>query len=331
MLLIRGFNEEKYAKEIKTGKIGFRDLLTTLLYPENNGYRFSDYYEKAIIEAAVEASTFELDLKNTPANIADMLGLIFNPFMPHFYLSYFHILNENSETWLNENFDDNAHFIFAIPKLQEVEGIDAMVHGPNLIGSQMIYLPESGKARTSTMLVKKAGVVALMQNELDACKPYGSANFDVSMALNGVITSVCCEAFARRCSGRFDDSENEFRLIYKTPTPYIPQTGFFEPVEKRPFSVMVDGILYDGTFVNRGIDTPWGYRKSHNMILETKNPMIAAPITTIKQVMEESRNLRILPYFKPISIKHAFSSYGYIGNKEQCRQFISERITGGLD
>jgi len=67
MLLIRGFNEEQYAKEIKTGKIGFRDLFTTLLYPENNGYRFSDYYEKAIIEAAVEASPFELDLKNTPA------------------------------------------------------------------------------------------------------------------------------------------------------------------------------------------------------------------------------------------------------------------------
>lgn len=327
MLLIRGYNEEQYAREIETGKIGFRDLLNTLLYPENNGYRFSDYYEKEIIEAAIEANPFELDLENTPHDIAQQLNLIFNPFIPHFYLSYFHIVNEKSEEWLNNSFGENAHFIYAVPKLQKLDGMDEMLYDQNLIGSQMIYLPEDGVARTAKRLIQKAGIVALMQNELDACKPYRSANMDVCMAMNNVITSVCCEAFARRCAGEFDDRENEFRLIYKTPTPYVPETGFFEPIEKRPLSINVDGFQYSGTVVNRMVETPWGCHKIHNLILETNSPMVAKPITTIRQVIETGREFRVLPHFKPISIRHAFSSYGYIGGKEKCRQFIVRELT----
>lgn len=326
MLLIRGFNEKRYAREIEKGKIGFRDLLSTLLYPENNGYKFSDYYEQSLIETALLTSKFRLDLVNTSPKIAEQLNLIHNPFIPHFYLSYFHILNKNSEKWLDENFDDNSYFIYAIPKLQKLDNMDEMLIGHNMIGSSMLYLPKDGIARTSKLLLQKAGIVYLMQNELDACKPYGSCNMEICMDLSDMISAICMEALARRCDEKYNDSENEFRMIYKTPTPYVPKTGFFEPIENRGLSIYVDGIKYNGQFIDKKIELDGQKYINHSLFLQTNNPIVNEPLKTLKQIIDEGKKFKILPHFKLISIKNVFSEYNYIGNKEQCRQFIANRL-----
>ena len=332
MILIRGFNQEGFARDIEKGRIGFHDLLTTLLYPENNGYKLSDYYEESLIEAASMISPFELDCEDASDEIKRQLNLLFNPFIPHFYLSYFHILNHHSENWLDQNFSDDSHFIYAIPKLQKLDNVnvDEMLYGRNMIGSRMVYLPKEGIARTNEMAIQKAGMVYLMQNELDACHRKGTkVTLDLAEALSNMIIAVCCEAFARRCDDRFDESENEFRIIYKTPTPYSTDEGIFDADKKRPFSALVDGIPYEGTFFHKSLPLLNGYHQTHNLLLETHSPMVAEPITTIKHVIDSKRNFKLLPHFLSVNIMHSFSQYGYIGNKEKCREFIEDKLKEG--
>lgn len=330
MLLIRGFNQEQYAREIQKGRIGFRDLLTTLLYPESNGYKLSNYYEKSLIEAAIANSPFEINCENSSSEIQKQLNIIFNPFIPHFYLSYFHILNQNSEKWLDNNFDNESHFVYAIPKLQKIGREHETLYGQNMIGSSMVYLPQDGVARTPQMLCQKVGMVYLMQNELDACQIHGGATQNVAVTLSNMMVAVCCEAFARRCDAAFNESENEFRFIYKTPTPFSYEKGSYIADEERPFFALVDGIPYKGTFFSEAVSVSGGYRRSHNMLLETENPMIANPITTLKEVFDNKRDFKVLPHFLPVNIKHSFDQYGYIGNKEECRKFIELKLKEGV-
>ena len=329
MILIRGFNQERFARDIERGTLGFRDLLTTLLYPENNGYKLSDYYEKSLIEVAATLHPFELDCGDVTAEIETQLNLLFNPFIPYFYLSYFHMLNQHSEEWLDRNFDNDSHFIYVVPKLQKLDDVnmDEMLYGRNMIGSRMVYLPNDGIARTAQMTIQKAGMVYLMQNELDACKRKGTkVTMDIAVALNDMINAVCCEAFARRCDDKFDESENEFRIIYKTPTPFSTEEESFVAEKERPFSALVDGILYDGTFFHKTLAMPCGYQRTHNLLLKTQSPMVTEPITTIKRVFDNKRKFKLLPHFLPVNVKHSFSQYGYIGNKEECRKFIELKL-----
>ena len=159
MILIRGFDKEQYAREIHTGKIGFRDMLTTLMYHERNGYKLSDYYETDLIRTIKKFDIRNLDGYASSQIQKEHLSLIFDFFVPYFYLSYFHILNTHSESWLDQNFDDNSYFIFAIPRLQTLDQVDATMWGKNMMGSSMIYLPPESKDIKAEFLVRKAGVM----------------------------------------------------------------------------------------------------------------------------------------------------------------------------
>ena len=115
-------------------------------------------------------------------------------------------------------------------------------------------------------------------------------------------------------------------MIYKTPTPYVPKTGFFEPIENRGLSICVDGIKYNGLFIDKKIELDGQKYISHSLFLQTNNPIVNEPLKTLKQIIDEGKKFKILPHFKLISIQNVFSEYNYIGNKEQCRQFIANRL-----
>ena len=111
MILIRGFDKEQYAREIRTGKIGFKDMLTTLMYHERNGYKLSDYYETELIRTIKKFDIRNFDGYASSQIQKEHLSLIFDFFVPYFYLSYFHILNTHSESWLDQTYDDNSYFM----------------------------------------------------------------------------------------------------------------------------------------------------------------------------------------------------------------------------
>lgn len=51
MIIIRGIKGEQYARKIKKGIVGCRDILSALLEPPVTGYEYSDYYEKNLVKA----------------------------------------------------------------------------------------------------------------------------------------------------------------------------------------------------------------------------------------------------------------------------------------
>lgn len=326
MILIRGFDQEQYARQIKKGIIGFRDMLTTLMYHEQNGYKLSDYYETDLIRMIRNYDIRNLDRYATTPKIREHLTLIFDFFVPYFYLSYFHILNERSEEWLEKNFDDNAHFIFACPRLQTLKPLDDTMWGAHMMGSSMIYLPRETKDIKAEFLTRKAGVLNFVKEEINASEKYGGISGKPFEYMMSALVTICIEAFSRRCSGDYDESENEFRIIYKVPTPYRAEIDCFRAEQEREFSVSIDGIPYSGRIVQGLLDLPCGNRRTSDMFLSTSSPLVATPHTTLKEANDAGRNVVINPHFLPVDIRRSFNDYGYIGNKEQCRQFIAEKL-----
>ena len=114
MILIRGIKNEAYARKIQRGIVDCRDILSALLKPPITGYAFSDYYEKNLVKALLQV--FPVDDFHTPQVLYSILN---DYFIPHIYLTYFHILNENSLEWLN-NFDDEYYFIALNVKIDKI-------------------------------------------------------------------------------------------------------------------------------------------------------------------------------------------------------------------
>ncbi len=98
MILIRGIKEEKYARKIENGFVDCRDILSSILQPPITGYEYSDYYEKNLVKALTYFSSVDTDDLRNP----DFLySLLIDYYIPHIYLTYFHILNEKSLDWLD--------------------------------------------------------------------------------------------------------------------------------------------------------------------------------------------------------------------------------------
>ena len=119
MILIRGIKGESYARKIRKGIVGCRDILSALLYPPQTGYAYSDYYEKNFVKALsffTQYNKRNLDILHNP----DFLySLLIDYYIPHIYLTYFHILNEHSLEWLDK-FDDDYHFISVDIKIDKL-------------------------------------------------------------------------------------------------------------------------------------------------------------------------------------------------------------------
>ncbi len=146
------------------------------------------------------------------------------------------------------------------------------------------------------------------------------------MYMTGVIASMGLELFARRCGGGFDESENEFRILYKKPTPFRAYSGCFEAVEPREFRVMLDGIAHTGRIIRDLQETPFTKRIGYNMALFTDHLLAGRSQTSLMEAVEANREFSIASDFLSVDVRRVFSRYGYIGDAEQCRRFIREHM-----
>lgn len=198
------------------------------------------------------------------------------------------------------------------------------------MGSSMIYLPRESKDIKAEFLIRKAEVLNFVKEEMNASEKYGGISDEPFEYMMNTLVAICIEAFSRRCSGDYDESENEFRIIYKVPTPYRSEIDCFRAEKERIFSVSVDGIPYSGQIVQGLLNLPCGNRRTSDMFLSTSSQMVATPHTTLKEANDAGRNVIVHPHFLPVDIRRSFNDYGYIGNKEQCRRFIAEKLKKGV-
>ena len=138
---------------------------------------------------------------------------------------------------------------------------------------------------------------------------------------HGHFTFLLRELFTRVSSEAYPESENEFRILFKVQTPLHPG-GLYSSPEPRVFRLHVDGIEYCGyvRYDRQLEDGP----DSIDMYLRTNSPMIRNPYTTIVDLMRHRHTIRLIPEFRNVSIRRVASEFGYIGDKEKCREFLKD-------
>lgn len=314
MLLIRGIQGEQYARRIETGFVSFRDLLTTVLYPQATGYIFSDYYEKYICNAIEETIRLPLNYDSFPDRIAKKLLLIFNRFLPYYYVTYFHVLNEDSVSWLN-SFQDDASFIYLKPRIDKVSN---NLIATNILGRKMKYIQDIGSLSQESFLQNTLGLIQIIDSDI---KNISEKKLIVAEVYAETMVRIFKTIFTRETSDGYPQTENEFRIVYKVPTVFDDSTFEMVPTGERCFQVMVDKNLYKGV---TEINHKNGEIKNCDMKLTPTNVMHQP--TSLMTAIGFNREFYLVSDFLDVNIKPFASRYGYIGDKEACKIFIERNI-----
>lgn len=314
MILLRGINGEHYAQRINSCMVGFRDLLSTLLNTNYTGYNFSDYYEKYVCDVFLKGMAPRLNHSLFNSSELKKLMLIFNMSIPYFYLTYFHILNEQSEYWL-EQFDDDMHFIYIEPIIEP--NFQNMI-GENYLGRRVDYIKNYNNYDLSRFIANTMGLSQFVQKGIE-----NGVDINIAYNYSSLIANILMSLFNRVIDDRFNQIENEFRIVYLVPT-HFNGLGELVPEEERIFNVLINGNNFHG----RVEITRDSYNIKHcELSLQADSILIRNHKTELIEEILEGNTYKIDSTFKEINLQDSLKSYAYIGNKEDCREFIRRHLT----
>lgn len=236
MILIRGIKGEAYARKIEKGIVDCRDVLSALLHPPVTGYEYSDYYEKNLVKALTYLANEDAEnLHNTRF----LYSILIDYYIPHIYLTYFHILNEHSLEWLDK-FDDDYQFIALNVK---IDRITQTAIGNEFFGTKMSYVDSIRQLSQDEANSFYAACMCSIEN-LFADK----SNMTIPLQIYNTLSfALLC----REQNEKFTDIENEFRIIaYDCPRI---QNGIMKQIPREVTILGKTGIEYKGV-LNAGID-----------------------------------------------------------------------------
>lgn len=299
MILIRGIKGESYARKIEKGIVDCRDVLSALLQPPVTGYEYSDYYEKNLAKALTYFTNVSIENFHNPRFL---YSILIDYYIPHIYLTYFHVLNESSLEWL-EKFDDNYQFIAVNAKLDR---LTKTVIGNEFFGAKMSYVD-------SICQISQDG----LKNFYVACMCSLENLFTDKREMTIPLQIYNTLAFALLCreqDGKFTDIENEFRIIaYDCPRI---QNG---EMQQKPREVTIsgkNGIKYRG-ILNAGLDC----------VLKSNLCVLNNPNRSLEDILiEEEGKITLDSKFKSISISDISDDYKYLGGKMDCAKYIKRMI-----
>ena len=299
MILIRGMRGEAYARKIEKGIVDCRDILSALLVPPKTGYAFSDYYEKNLVKAL----SYHSPLKSTDLHDPGFLySLLIDFYVPHIYLTYFHILNERSLDWLG-NFEDDYHFIALNVQLDR---ITKTAIGNEYFGTKIQYVNR---------------ISELSQSELHPFRVASMCSLDHlfsdkrEMATSVTIYNTL--AFALLCreqEGKFTDIENEFRII-AYDCPKIVR-GSMQQIPRETIITGASGLKYRGVLY-AGVDS----------LFQSNRFPLRDPTISLRNLLAiENGRVALDSKFKPISVDAISKDYRYLGDKKSCAKYIEKML-----
>ena len=299
MILIRGIKGDAYARRIEKGIVDCRDILSALLEPPVTGYEYSDYYEKNLVKALAYFGNSDSVRLHDPMFL---YSLLIDYYVPHIYLSYFHILNERSVEWL-EKFDDDYSFIAITPKIDRITNA---VIGKEYFGTKMAYVDDIRNVMQNEHSGFRAACLCSIQNLFPNL-------LDSNIPLQ-VYNTLCFPLLHREEDGKFTNIENEFRII-AFDCPRI--NGANRTQIPREITLKgKSGCEYHGTLL-----------AGQNTCLESNLRVFRKPAKPLNEILIEEKGLvSIDSKFKAINIRSISDKYSYIGNKDDCLNFIKETL-----
>lgn len=299
MILIRGIKGEQYAKRIEKGIVDCRDVLSSLLQPPVTGYEYSDYYEKNLVKAITYFLQKDADSIHEPKVL---YSILIDYYIPHIYLTYFHVLNDRSLEWL-EKFDNDYSFIALNIKLDR---ITKTAIGDGIFGARMSYIDRiDGIAQDGIKGFNIACMLSLeglFENKLDMNIPlqiYNTLSFPL---------------FYREQDEHYTDIENEFR-IFTYDCPIIEEEKCIQiPREVEIYGKT--GSRYRGQLI-----------AGENSLFKSDMCILTNPYKSVRDILEdENGRITINSRFKPISICNVSDDYRYIGDKKACADYIQRKL-----
>lgn len=299
MILIRGIKGELYARKIENGIVDCRDILSALLHPPVTGYEYSDYYEKNLVKAITYFTNSDVESFHSPEIL---YSILIDYYIPHIYLTYFHILNENSLEWLDK-FDDDYQFIALNVK---IDRLTQTAIGNEFFGSKMLYVDSirqlSQEDDNGFYAACMCSLEKLFTNKMDMVTSLQIYN-TLSFAL------LC-----REQDEKFTDIENEFRIIaYDCPRI---QRGIMEQIPRKVTIFGKNGVEYKGE-LNAGEDS---ILKSNLNVLNNSNKRLSDIL------FEEQGMVTLDSQFKAINIRDISDDYKYLGGKVECENYIKKML-----
>lgn len=307
MILIRGIKGTEYAKRILQKKIGCRDLLTTVINTNNSGYEFSDYYEKYFVHAFSKLKHLSSNCSETYKKIQMALDDI----VPYIYVTYFHILNDNSEEWVENSFEDDYDFIYYIPRL---DTYTMQLIGSGFFGKQLEYVDRINDAREMQDQFVCWGLLSMIDN-------YSAETVKITGMLSYVFNALLFPFFQRVRDAKFNDRENEFRIVKIIP-PIIDSEGYLHYDEVRTYNILIDGTPYLGRM--EILERETSMLSQRNISLIANSPLVRKRYTTILDAYREGKTVEFQSQFSEIDISKLSSGFGYIGGKKECIEFIKK-------
>ena len=299
MILIRGIKGESYARRIKKGIVDCRDILSALLQPPVTGYEYSDYYEKNLVKALTYFTNE--DTKNLH-NPRFLHSLLIDYYIPHIYLTYFHVLNERSLEWLDK-FEDDYQFIALNVK---IDRLTQTAIGNEFFGAKMSYVDSIRQLNQDGTNDFYAACMCSLEN-LFVDKS------DLIMSLQ-IYNTLSFALLCREQDEKFTDIENEFRIIaYDCPRI---QNGIMKQIPREVTILGKTGIEYKGV-LNAGIDT---VLSSNLFTLNNPNKLLSDIL------IEEQGMVTLDSRFKSINICDISDDYMYLGGKKACANYIEKMV-----
>lgn len=299
MILIRGIKGEEYARKIENGIVDCRDILSALLQPPVTGYEYSDYYEKNLVRALTYFS------KEGVKDLQDprfLYSVLIDPYIPHIYLTYFHVLNERSLEWLDK-FEEDYQFIAVNVKIDK---ITKAAIGNGYFGTRMSYVDSIREIKQDGTSSFYAACMCSLEN-LHPDK----SKLAISLQIYNTLSfSLLC----REVDDKFSDIENEFRII-AYDCPIVQEHGWMQLPREAIISGKT-GAKYKGVL-----------EAETNSIFKSNLSVLTTPDKLLMDLLiEENGMITIDSQFKPINIRDISDDYKYLGGKEECAEYIKEML-----
>lgn len=299
MILIRGIRGEMYARKIEKGIVDCRDVLSSILDPPVTGYEYSDYYEKNLVKAISYFS------KNRSVKINDPLflySLLVDYYIPHIYLTYFHILNEHSLEWLDK-FDEGHQFIAVNVKIDK---LTQTAIGNEYFGAKMSYVDCISELKQDGFNPFQAACMCSVENLFTNKR-------DMELSLQ-IYNTLSFPLLCREQDEKFTDIENEFRIIaYDCPRIVA---GLMKQIPREAIITGKSGVKYSGVL-----------NATMNTIFKSNQCVLLDPFKSLRDILvEEQGMVTIDSKFKSINIGDVSDDYKYIGGKKECENYIKKML-----
>lgn len=312
MILLRGIRGEQYARKIQNGFIGFRDLLSTLLNTNYTGYNFSDYTEDYVNSMLCKMVSPPLNYDAFNKTDQENMALLFHPIVPYIYLTYFHILNADSQKWLKE-FDDDMKFIFIEPR---IDPVSKNLIGDKYVGRKLDYIENCAEADFMDFLGETNGILQFIDEDIK-----NGVNYELAINYASYVASLMLRLFTRVTNKKYTRNENEYRIVLKIPTVIDSSIGGFFPETKRRYDITINNNEYTGEMKAMVLEIGI---LSFDIFLKAKRVITNNQKIFFTEEVLKGSTYKLNSDFLDVDLKGSLLSFGYIGDKHACRRFIQE-------